>query len=198
MLNTIIRNSAVPALFSAASPVTACTKPAIKLAGLTVAFDGVPVLHGVDLLVNKGEAIGIVGESGCGKSVTWRAVLGLLPKSASITGEAWMEDTNLADAPQLVLDKVRGGRIAMIFQDPASALNPVHRVGAQIVEALRLHRGMLGAAARAEARRLLDQVGIPDAERNTACLSSRTVGRSEPAGNDRHRAGWTARTADRR
>ncbi|WEX91668.1 ABC transporter ATP-binding protein (plasmid) [Sinorhizobium garamanticum] len=165
MLTMFARNSAVPALLSAAPPITTCAKPAMKIAGLTVAFDGVPVLHGVDLLVNKGEAVGIVGESGCGKSVTWRAVLGLLPKSASINGEARMEDTNLAGAPQAVLDKFRGGRIAMIFQDPASALNPVHRIGAQIIEALRLHRGLLGAAARAEARRLLDQVGIPDAER---------------------------------
>ncbi|KAA3442082.1 ABC transporter ATP-binding protein [Mesorhizobium sp. SARCC-RB16n] len=160
MLTTLTRNSAGPALFRPDHPLP---RPAIKIAGLEVAFGGLPVLHGVDLIVNKGEAVGIVGESGCGKSVTWRAVLGLLPKSATISGEAWVDDINLAGAPQPVLDKVRGGRIAMIFQDPASALNPVHRIGAQITETLRLHRGLTGGAARTEAKRLLDQVGIPDA-----------------------------------
>jgi peptide/nickel transport system ATP-binding protein len=68
-------------------------------------------------------------------------------------------------APPALLERVRGGRVAMIFQDPASSLNPVHRIGRQITEALALHRGISGAAARAEARRLLDQVGIPDAAR---------------------------------
>ncbi|TIW03434.1 MAG: ABC transporter ATP-binding protein, partial [Mesorhizobium sp.] len=114
-------------------------RPILAVNGLTVSFNGVAVLHGVDLSVDKGEAIGIVGESGCGKSVTWRAVLGLLPKSAEVMGEARLDGFNLAGASSSVLNQVRGGRIAMIFQDPASALNPVHRIGAQISEALFLH-----------------------------------------------------------
>jgi peptide/nickel transport system ATP-binding protein len=139
--------------------------PLVALAGLTVAFDGQPALCGIDLAIAPGEAVGMVGESGCGKSVTWLAALGLLPVRARIGGSARIGGQELLGAPAAVLEKVRGGRIAMIFQDPASSLNPVHRIGRQITEALALHRGMTGAAARAEAKRLLDQVGIPDAAR---------------------------------
>ncbi len=142
------------------------TPPLVRIAGLHVAFDGVPALRGVDLAVGRGEAVGLVGESGCGKSVTWLAALGLLPGArAEVTGSVLLGDRELLGAPPAVLDRVRGGVVAMIFQDPASSLNPVHRIGRQVAEALRLHRGMGGGAARAEARRLLDQVGIPDAAR---------------------------------
>lgn len=139
--------------------------PLVALRGLAVAFDGQPALRGIDLAVAPGEAVGLVGESGCGKSVTWLAALGLLPSRAAVSGSVRLGGQELLGAPPAVLERVRGGRIAMIFQDPASSLNPVHRIGRQIAEALALHRGMGGAAARAEARRLLDQVGIPDAGR---------------------------------
>jgi peptide/nickel transport system ATP-binding protein len=135
----------------------------VTIRDLRVAFDGQPALRGIDLTVGKGEAVGLVGESGCGKSVTWLAALSLLPGRAAIGGSVTLGDQELLGAPAPVLEKVRGGRIAMIFQDPASSLNPVHRIGRQIIEALRLHRGMSGGTARAEAKRLLDQVGIPDA-----------------------------------
>jgi peptide/nickel transport system ATP-binding protein len=142
------------------------TPPLVRIAGLQVAFDGVPALRGVDLTVARGEAVGLVGESGCGKSVTWLAALGLLPGArAEVTGSVLLGDRELLGAPPSVLDRVRGGVVAMIFQDPASSLNPVHRIGRQVAEALRLHRSMDGGTARAEARRLLDQVGIPDAAR---------------------------------
>jgi peptide/nickel transport system ATP-binding protein len=139
--------------------------PLVSLRQLRVAFGGVPVLHGIDLDVHRGETLGMVGESGCGKSVTWLGVLGLLPRSAAVSGSAVLDGQELLGAPAATLDRVRGGRIATIFQDPASALNPVHRIGTQVAEAVRLHRGLDGAAARAEARRLLDQVNIPDAAR---------------------------------
>ncbi len=137
----------------------------VRIRGLAVAFDGQPALRGIDLDVAPGEALGLVGESGCGKSVTWLAALGLLPAKAAVSGSARLGETELLGAPAATLERIRGGRIAMIFQDPASSLNPVHRVGRQIAEALALHRGLAGAAARAEVLRLLDQVGIPDAAR---------------------------------
>ena len=93
------------------------------------------------------------------------AALGLLPPKARITGSVMLDGQELIGAPAPVLERVRGGRIAMIFQDPSSSLNPVHRIGKQIMEALGLHRGMTGSNARAEAKRLLDLVGIPDAAR---------------------------------
>ncbi len=137
----------------------------VELRGLTVAFDGVQVLHGIDLDVGRGEALGLVGESGCGKSVTWLAALGLLPGKASVSGSVTIEGRELVGGSRSVLESVRGSRIAMIFQDPSSSLNPVLRIGRQIAEALGVHRGLAGEAARAEALRLIDMVGIPDARR---------------------------------
>lgn len=137
----------------------------VELRGLTVAFDGVQVLHGIDLDVGRGEALGLVGESGCGKSVTWLAALGLLPGKAAVSGSVKLEGQELIGGARTVLEGVRGGRIAMIFQDPSSSLNPVLRIGRQIVEALAVHRGLRGEAARAEALRLMEMVGIPDARR---------------------------------
>ncbi|MBN8889904.1 MAG: ABC transporter ATP-binding protein [Rhodospirillales bacterium 70-18] len=139
--------------------------PLVRIRGLQVAFGGLPALRGIDLDVTAGESVGLVGESGCGKSVTWLAALGLLPGTAQVSGSVQLGGEELLGAAPAALDRVRGGRVAMIFQDPASALNPVQRVGRQVMEALRLHRGMDGPAARAEARRLFDQVGIPDAAR---------------------------------
>ncbi len=139
--------------------------PLVSIRNLAASFGGVPALRGVDMDIAPGEAVGLVGESGCGKSVTWLAALGLLPGTARTTGSVTLAGTELLGAAPQVLDRVRGGRVAMIFQDPASALNPVRKVGRQVTEALRLHRGMNGAAARAEALRLFEQVGIPGAAR---------------------------------
>lgn len=136
----------------------------VEIRDLRVAFDGVPVLHGIDLAIAPGEALGLVGESGCGKSVTWLAALGLLPSKARVSGKVHLGDTDLSAAPRSKLETVRGGRMAMIFQDPSSAMNPVLKVGKQLCEALRLHRGLTGRVAKAEALRLLDMVGIPDAK----------------------------------
>ncbi len=140
-------------------------RPLVRLTDLRVDFAGVPALRGIDLSVNRGEAVGLVGESGSGKSVTWLAALGLLPAKARVTGSARLDGEELVGAPAAVLDDIRGGRIAMIFQDPASALNPVLTVGRQIGEALALHTDLSGASLRAEAKRLVELVGIPDAAR---------------------------------
>lgn len=139
--------------------------PIVEIEDLSVSFGHLPALHGVSLSLLSGESVGLIGESGSGKSVTWLAALGLLPGSAKVSGRVRLSGTDILGAPEERLEAIRGRRIAMVFQDPSSSLNPVHRVGAQVVEALRLHRRLEGAAARAEARRLFDQVGIPDAAR---------------------------------
>jgi len=136
----------------------------VQIRDMSVAFGAAPALRGISLSVERGEALGLVGESGCGKSITWLAALGLLPRSAKVGGSVLLDGVELIGAPPTVLEPVRGGRVAMIFQDPAASLNPVHRIGRQIAEALALHRGLTGAPARAEVIRLLDQVGIPDAK----------------------------------
>lgn len=137
----------------------------ITLEKLSVSFSGTTVLHGIDLAIGPGETLGLVGESGSGKSVTWLAALGLLPSKARVSGSVLINGQNLVGMSESKLAGIRGGRIAMIFQDPASALNPILTVRRQIGEALALHRGLSGAAIKAEAKRLLDLVGIPDAER---------------------------------
>ncbi len=137
----------------------------VSIESLNVAFNGVPVLRGVDLTLHKGEALGLVGESGSGKSVTWLAALGLLPRQAKVSGSVRLDGREILGAPSADLDQVRGGRVAMIFQDPASALNPVLTIRRQLCEALALHRDLSGDAVKAEALRLLNLVGIPDAAR---------------------------------
>ncbi|HEV2159490.1 ABC transporter ATP-binding protein [Bradyrhizobium sp.] len=139
--------------------------PLVSIQGLSVAFNGVPVLRGVDLALGKGEALGLVGESGSGKSVTWLAALGLLPRHAKVSGSVRLDGRELLGAPASELDQVRGGRVAMIFQDPASALNPVLTIRKQLCEALALHCDLSGEAVKAEALQLLNLVGIPDAAR---------------------------------
>ena len=139
--------------------------PLVSIEGLSVAFNGVAVLRGVDLDLGKGEALGLVGESGSGKSVTWLAALGLLPRQAKVAGSVRLDGRELLGAPVSELDRTRGGRIAMIFQDPASSLNPVLTIRKQLCEALALHRDLQGETVKAEALRLLNLVGIPDAAR---------------------------------
>ena len=142
------------------------TQPLLRIRGLGVAFGTVgsptPVVADVDLDIGHGETVGVVGESGCGKSVSWLAVLGLLGRKAQVTGEAWLDGTQLVGADDAAMSKVRGRTISMIFQDPLAALNPVRRVGAQIAEAVALHRGLEGHSVEAEVERLMDAVGIAD------------------------------------
>ena len=143
--------------------------PLLTISELRIAFDQrehtSEVLHGVDLDIVRGESIGLVGESGCGKSVTWLGVLGLLGKHTRVTGSVKFQGRELLGLSDTELSQIRGRKIAMIFQDPSSSLNPAQRVGAQIAESLALHRDLRGAQAKAEVLALLDHVEIPDAKR---------------------------------
>ena len=123
-------------------------------------------VDGVSLTVAPGEAVGLVGESGSGKSMTLKAILGVLPPEAKITsGNVVLDGTDLTGLSNSRLNKVRGRRIAMIFQEPMSALNPVMRVGNQIAEGPRVHLGMSRAQSVQRALELMRRVGIPDPER---------------------------------
>ena len=141
----------------------------LEIRDLHVTFkteDGpVYAVRGIDLDVAAGEVLGIVGESGSGKSVTMLATLGLLPHTATITGSVKFRGEELLGRKPRELQAIRGARIAMIFQDPLTALNPVHRVGKQITEAIRAHRTDLDEdEAMRRAIELLDSVGIPRPE----------------------------------
>ena len=128
----------------------------------------VRAVDGVSFEVRHGETLGIVGESGCGKTVTSLSVVGLLPRPPAriVKGSSIrFRGEELVGADEARLRSLRGNRVAMIFQEPMSALNPVYPVGDQIAEPLRLHRAMGRARARAEAVRLMGEVGIPDPER---------------------------------
>ncbi|HEX2058776.1 MAG TPA: ABC transporter ATP-binding protein [Actinomycetota bacterium] len=141
----------------------------LSVRGLEVKFftrrATIHAVNGISFDLQAGETLAIVGESGCGKSVSSLAMLGILPKPAGkVTGgEVRFEDVDLLKLPDSRLREIRGRDIAMIFQDPMTSLNPVLRVGRQITETLRKHLDMSKDEAEAEARALLDRVGIPDA-----------------------------------
>ncbi len=127
------------------------------------AFD---VVRSVDLDLRPGEVLGIVGESGSGKSIGMLASIGLQPEGATVRGSVRFKDTELVGLPRREMRKLRGSRIAMIFQDPLSSLNPVMKIGAQLTEALQLHQPGLGnKAAQKRATELLELVAIPEPER---------------------------------
>jgi peptide/nickel transport system ATP-binding protein len=117
----------------------------------------------VSFSLERGETLGLVGESGCGKSITVMALMGLLPENSEVTGSIQFDGQELTTKSDAQMCEIRGNRIGMIFQEPMTALNPVHTIGHQVAEPLRLHRGMAKDAARKEAIALLDRVGIPDA-----------------------------------
>ncbi len=132
-------------------------------------FTSAGVVHavrGVNLTLREGEILGLVGESGCGKSVTARSVMRLVPRPGRVVaGEVWLEGANLLALLDEEMRAYRGRRLAMIFQNPMSSLNPVHRVGRQLMEAMLAHRAASRREAKARAFELLDMVGIPDRHR---------------------------------
>jgi peptide/nickel transport system ATP-binding protein len=141
---------------------------AVDHLGALIERDGPPVrpVDGVSFTIKPGETFAIVGESGCGKSMTALAMLRLLPEAGQITeGTVSVDGLDLMCLPEAAMRKVRGRRIAIIFQEPATSLNPVLTVGRQICEVLERHMGLAGVAARQRALALLDSVGMPDAAR---------------------------------
>ncbi|MGH3741945.1 MAG: ABC transporter ATP-binding protein, partial [Micromonosporaceae bacterium] len=123
-------------------------------------------VDGVSFTVEAGQTVGLVGESGCGKSVTALAIMGLLPaRGVQVTGEVKFEGVDLLKVRRDEMRDRRGRDIGMIFQDPLSSLNPVIPIGVQVAEVLERHRDMSRKRATAKARELLDDVGIPDPDR---------------------------------
>ena len=122
-------------------------------------------VNGVTFSINEGETIAVVGESGCGKSVTMLSILGLIPipPGEIVSGKAIFRDKDLLHISEKEFENLRGESLAMVFQDPMTSLNPVLSIGRQITETLRTHLGMNQEAAEKRAVELLDQVGIPEA-----------------------------------
>jgi peptide/nickel transport system ATP-binding protein len=155
---------------SSAAPATAPATPLLDVSDLSVEFarDGTVAraVNGVSFSVDPGETVAIVGESGSGKSVTALALMRLLKTPpARITGRVLLEGRDVLGMTPSELRQIRGGQIAMVFQDALSSLNPVRTIGAQMAEALRLHLNLTGAAARRRAVDFLGRVGIPSPAR---------------------------------
>ena len=142
-------------------------RPLLEVKGLHTSFatrDGlVRAVDGIDFHVDRGEIMGLVGESGCGKSVTSLSIMRLVSRPGNVdSGEIMFDGQDLLKISGDAMRRIRGDRISMIFQQPTSSLNPVWDAGRQIEEVLRIHRGMKGKAARGRALELLKMVGIPD------------------------------------
>jgi oligopeptide/dipeptide ABC transporter ATP-binding protein len=144
--------------------------PLLAVRGLRVNFAtptgaSVRAVAGVSFELQPGETLGLVGESGCGKTVTALSILRLLPRTARLAGEVRFAGEDLIASPESRLQEIRGDRIAMVFQEPMTALNPVFTIGEQVAEVLRRHRGLGNAAAWQEAAQALTRVGLTDAPR---------------------------------
>lgn len=143
--------------------------PLLEVTDLTVSFASraatTTVVHGISLSVQRNQTVGIVGESGSGKSMTSLAIMGLLPAKSSTTGSIKLQGEEILGAPERHLRKLRGEKMAMVFQDPLSSLNPYYTVGMQIAEAYKAHRGGSMRAAKLVAADAMGRVGITDAKR---------------------------------
>ncbi len=145
-------------------------RPLLACRGLRVTFSThqgeLCALDGIDLEIARGKIVGVVGESGCGKSLTALSIMGLLPDSARIrSGRIYFEDLELTSMTERRFQSLRGNRICMIFQEPMTSLNPVYKIGRQLMEPLRLHKGCSRAEARERAVKALEQVAMPAPER---------------------------------
>ncbi len=136
----------------------------------------VDALRGVSFSLPRGGTLGLIGESGCGKSMTALALMGLLPEAAQVQGSIRLQGQELTTLPEADWCGLRGHRIGMVFQEPMTALNPLHTVGHQIAESLRLHKGLSRSAALAEALRLMERVQLPQARARLAAYPHQLSG----------------------
>ena len=158
--------SAAPrASATATADATGADRDVLNVADLTVSVRDTTLVDGVNLTIGRGERVGLIGESGSGKSLTALAVMGLLPEDVRMTGSVRLAgvDHDLVGATERQMSRVRGRDVAMVFQEPMTALNPTMRVGDQVAEAMLIHATRPDRrSARAAAVELLDQVGLPD------------------------------------
>jgi peptide/nickel transport system ATP-binding protein len=138
-------------------------QPVLEVQDLTVRVGSLEIVHQVSFTLETGQRTGLIGESGSGKTLTALAIMGLLPEALWATGRALYRGRNLLDLPERELCQLRGDRLAMVFQEPMTALNPVMKVGDQVAEPLKLHRGLHGRQAQAAALAALEGVHLPDA-----------------------------------
>lgn len=145
------------------------TQPLLEVKNLKVSFAGkkktTNIVAGLSFNVEKGKTLCIVGESGCGKSMTSLSVMGLLPKTGEIEGEILLKGDNLTEKSMKQMSKIRGNQISMIFQEPMTSLNPVQTVGKQIAETIILHQKVSKKEARQKAIEMLQLVGIPSPDK---------------------------------
>ena len=174
--------------------------PLLEIKGLKTHFktdDGwLHAVDGVDLVIDRGQTVCVVGESGCGKTVTAMTVMKLVPMPPGriVAGQVLWQGRDLVSASSDEMRRIRAKEIAIIFQEPMTSLNPVYSIGEQIAESLRLHEG-LGAQGRARARGRDAGAGAdPDAAAPRPRLPAPVLGRHAPAGDDRDRPGVQSRS----
>ncbi|MBN9322801.1 MAG: ABC transporter ATP-binding protein, partial [Delftia acidovorans] len=138
--------------------------PLLEVSGLTITLQTprgrARAVQNLEFILERGATLGLIGESGCGKSLTALALMGLLPEHAQVDGSIQLNGKELLDMDENALCRLRGNRMAMVFQEPMTALNPVHGIGRQVAEPLRHHLRLGRQAARAHAVALLERVGI--------------------------------------
>jgi peptide/nickel transport system ATP-binding protein len=137
----------------------------LEVEGLTVRFGEQTVVDDVSFTIDHGQRLAIIGESGSGKTLTALALIGLTPESANVSGSVRFDGIELVGRRERDVKELRGEQIAMVFQNPLTALNPLMRIGRQVAEPLRRHHGLTKAAAAAAAITLCERVGLPDPER---------------------------------
>jgi peptide/nickel transport system ATP-binding protein len=133
----------------------------LDIRGLTLDISGYPILHGIDLSVDAGQVLGIIGESGSGKSMTALSIMGLLPAGANVSGAITLAGAGLLGKSEREMCAIRGRDVGMVFQEPMTALDPLKTIGDQVAETIRVHTGAGRREALAEADRALDRAGLP-------------------------------------